>query len=130
MKKLMPIFLLILSPLVTAQEKEIWACQEIDTNGFKWSNDQWDRQGFKAGNMLVTIDGSFSILKVGNRERVMTCTGSGTWFCVDSLETDFFRLNATTGEAARSVLFGAVYNHDSYSGRDDVALSLYQCTKF
>jgi hypothetical protein len=46
MNKLIPIVLLFLSPLVTAQEKEIWACQAIEGTELVWIFNRWNAQSY------------------------------------------------------------------------------------
>jgi len=115
-----------------AQEKEIWACQEADTNGFYWDKDHWIREFFNnAGNALLTIDGSNSKLMIGGEERSLTCKSFQFISCTDPVFGDaLFVLNRGTGEAAGTSLFAAVRSTGDQESRDSLAISLYQCTKF
>jgi hypothetical protein len=53
MKKLTTLVLLLIAPLVIAQEKEIWACQQIVATGFDWNEGKWEVANFSVPNFLL-----------------------------------------------------------------------------
>ena len=62
MKKLTTLVLLLLSPLVTAQEKEIWTCLSSKINGYE-TGDEWREQAISPNTYVLTLDGENSILR-------------------------------------------------------------------
>ena len=116
-----------------AQEKEIWACQAIlgGTAGFKWENGKWVNAPFNEINMLVTIDGSNSVIKEDGFDYPFACraTSSIVGALVScSSKNSFFVLNSESGQAGFSNLFGAA--DPDREQRDTVTTALFECTKF
>ena len=116
-----------------AQEKQIWACQGIlDGNtGFLWKNGEWVNTLFNESNLLVTIDGSDSVIKHDGVDFPYVCTAISSTVgalvsCFSS--SSFFLLNSESGHAGLSSLLGAADPDTEY--RDSVHAALYECTKF
>ena len=63
-----------------AQEKEIWACQAIldGATGFSWENGKWVNSLFKERNILVTIDGSNSVIKDSGFDYPFECRATSS----------------------------------------------------
>ena len=81
--------------------------------------------------MLVTIDGSNSVIKEDGFDFFFACraTSSSAGALVScSSKNSFFVLNSESGQAGFSKLFGAA-NPDREQ-RDTVTTALYECTKF
>lgn len=135
MRMITLVCLMLVSTLLAAQEKEIWACQGIDSNGFLWNGGRWDRSGFKSRNVLLTLNGINSILKQDDYDFETVCRKiSGThitgpwWSCLTDSPSTHFVLNPATGEAGASNLLGVLeLDRDR---RDGLDVELYQCTKF
>ena len=116
-----------------AQEKEVWACQGIldGTTGFSWGKGKWVNSLFKERNILVTIDGSNSVIKHSGFDYPFECraTSSIVGALVScSSKNSFFLLNSESGQAGFSNLFGAA--DPDREQRDTVTTALYECTKF
>jgi hypothetical protein len=132
MKKLTTLILLLLSPLVVAQEKEIWACQETDTNGLFWEDGRWERRGVTSTQYLFTLDGSNSTIKAPEDLNAvgLNCLYEAVdeyWFCSGHFLAKSFILDQATGAAGFSTLLGAIH---SAARRDSLKVSALQCTKF
>ena len=116
-----------------AQEKEIWACQGIfdGATGFSWENGKWVNTLFNESNILVTIDGSNSVIKEDGSDFPYECraTSSIVGALVScSSKYGFFLLNSESGHAGWSNLFGAAM--PDRERRDSVTTALFECTKF
>ncbi len=130
MKKLTTLILLLLSPMVTAQEKEIWACQETEAVGLFWENGEWVKKGVNTANWLLTVDGANSSMKLRGKDFSMECSNhrsaSGAYYsCTDGNWT--IVLNPATGDAGFSRMLGAI---NSSPFKDFAGVSVAQCTKF
>ena len=60
MKKLTTLILLLLSPLVMAQEKQIWACQQVAGTLLNRESDSWESYALNPVPILLTVDGENS----------------------------------------------------------------------
>ena len=131
MKKLLTLTLLILSPLIVAQEKEIWACQQTEVAGLIWGNGSWTPGDFGLTQFLFTIDDSTASMKllgtdftfrcdIGLENGVVIHNCSNTWGGMN------FILNPETGQAGFSALSGALQDDN----KDTMITSVVQCTKF
>ena len=117
-----------------AQEKEVWACQGIfdGKTGFSWKNGKWVDSLFNERNILVTIDGSNSVIKDDGTDFRYECTATSSVVrgalvsCRDG--SSFFLLNSESGHAGWSNLFGAA--KPDRERRDSVTTALFECTKF
>ncbi|MDA1244078.1 MAG: hypothetical protein O3B02_03625 [Proteobacteria bacterium] len=115
-----------------AQEKEIWACQEIQSYGMEWTNGRWQGGAFEESQLLFTLNGINSTLKLPELPRPidLSClydVTDGYWFCSDPLYAVSFIINQDSGSAGYSTLFGAVINEED---RSSITVSVLQCTKF
>ena len=116
-----------------AQEKEIWACQGIfdGATGFIWENGKWVNTLFNESNILVTIDGSNSVIKEDGNDYPYVCraTSSVVGALVScSSNNSLFLLNSESGQAGWSNLLGAA--DPDKEQRDTVTAALFECTKF
>lgn len=132
MRIITAIALMLVSTLLSAQEREVWACQSIDSIGFRWEDGNWKGTLFNDANILVTLDGENSTLKLEGFDYRVECSQAESflfplyWSCSDN--TTLFVLNPETGQAGYSSLFGAL--DPDRASRDTVFTALYQCTKF
>jgi hypothetical protein len=122
-----------LSVTASAQEREIWACQQVEGAGLFWENGNWQVSGLNPQPLLLTIDGANGKWKQGDAERQGPCTTpiySTLISCVDStMGTSHVVLNRDAGIAAHSNVYGAVMPpRDGY--RDSPSVGSYNCTKF
>jgi len=140
MRMITLVCLMLVSTLLAAQEKEIWACQGIDSTGFIWRDGKWEGANFVSNNYLITIGSRPSFLRELAGE-----TFDATVKLIDGREYDFkcqsydagsscinkfalaFHLNTVTGKGAFTRMFGST-NEDVE--RDSVSVELFQCTKF
>jgi hypothetical protein len=117
---------------VVAQEKQVWACQEIENGqGFSYKNGAWGKSNFATLNYLVTIDGKNS--KYGH---------SGTQYPTDCKDltdspTPHFHCSDTAGgtvllrpDAKLAVISEGLGGIMTAETRDTVSIRLLQCTKF
>ena len=58
MNKLLTTIILICCSIgATAQEKEIWACQQLESTMLSWNSDGWDPYRVTPKPLLLTING-------------------------------------------------------------------------
>lgn len=115
-----------------AQEKEIWACQEVQSNGMDWINGRWQGGQFQKSQLLFTLNGINSTLKLPELPKPvdLSCLydiTDGYWFCSDPFLARSFIINQGSGSAGYSALFGAV---SSAQDKSSIYVSALQCTKF
>ena len=129
MKKLTTLILLLLSPLVIAQEKEVWACVQVKGAQINWENGSWERSGVTPESLLLTIDGVNSSYKQGdyNPWKLNCSLGDGRVSCVSRNIGDHIYLDPASGKMGISFLGGALDTGDT---RDSVSAQIYNCTKF
>lgn len=130
-------FLLLLAALACtgaiAQEKEIWACQLDKGALLAWEdNSSWEiyRLSSADSNVLLTVDGVNSRIKITDEDFLMTCldVALDRVICYEPIVgSEYIVLDTTTGKAGRSFLSGAV---GSGPRRDSVSAAIYNCTKF
>ena len=114
-----------------AQEKQVWACQQIEGTMLNWENNSWENYGVAPYNILFTLDTSTTgSVKKSNEDSAdsLTCNYfSGLVSCHDlSLGTHYY-FNRASGKLGFSALFGAIWNTPN---RDSVGVSIFNCTKF
>ena len=126
MKTLISITLLLLSPLVTAQEKDVWSCQGIKSSGFLWRAGEWIEHTFYTENYLLTVDGMNSSLRDNGIDIPMECRTNLSFHYCSSL-TSLFVLKSTTGRGGYSTVSGVIQNGN---GADSIAAVVLQCNKF
>jgi hypothetical protein len=122
-----------LSGIAAAQEKEVWACQQLASAGLFWENGKWEVGRLNPTTLLLTIDGANSKWKYGDLEFPAACTTStfsNLITCLDDiLGSSFVVLNRDAGIAAYSNVYGAV-RPPRDGGRDSPSVGSYNCTKF
>jgi len=129
---------LMLSPIASAQEAEVWACQSIEAAGFNWQTEEgyrWESTQLAAADMRLTIAGTNSFYNLDSLDIPLICeefdgpTPEKFVSCVrgNNLAYDFLVLNVTHGQAALSLLGGAITSNTFY--RELVTTTLYQCIK-
>lgn len=132
MKKLTTLILLLLSPLVVAQEKQAWACQGIlnGTAGFGWIDRKWNNYQYEEQDALAIINGKNSTIKVSGSTDSLECSLAQDredeyWSCKS--DHQLFLLNPATGQAGLSEIVGAI---SSGGLRISPIIVLFECTKF
>ena len=131
MKKLTTLILLLLSPLVIAQEKEIWACQQIAGTMLKWEGSSWKSTGLAGIPLLLTLDGENSSFKMGDRVVRLTCsTTRGRLSCLNVIKSAHILMDLNSGRMGMSSLFGAVMAAEEDSYKDSIDAEAFNCTKF
>ena len=128
MKKLPALILLLLSPLVLAQEKQIWTCPQVAGTQLTWENGAWRQVRIEPTRILLRLGGKYSSYRMSEEERLLDCSEaiSGKISCLDSLGSTLIYIDPTSGKMGRSTLFGAVQAGDSKSA---LATEVYNCTK-
>lgn len=130
MEKLLAITLLLLSPVVVAQEKAVWICQTTVSTGLFWENENWTASATTPEQYLLTLDGDNSSMRIDEFDVPMECGGGygvmeGLYqTCVGRQVTIF--LSPFSGKAGMSTLRGSLQSGES---RDTVLISVLQCTK-
>ena len=108
-----------------AQEKEIWACQQIEGTGLSWENSSWRQRGINPTPLLLTIDGKNSSYKEGDYEYSIDCskgilssalTSGVTTSCLGSLSSLHIYLLTDTGKMGMSNLYGAISSSSAEGG--------------
>jgi len=128
MKLLTMITLLLLSPFYVAQEKQIWACQQVAGTQLVWKNGTWEQVGVEPTSILLRLGRKYSSYRMLEEERLLDCTEALRWqiSCLDSLGSKLIYIGPTCGKMGRSTSFGAVQTGDS---RSILAAEVYNCTK-
>lgn len=129
MRKLITLALILLSPMVVAQEKQIWACQQVEGTLLDWEDGRWKMFGVSPMPLLLTIDGAYSSFKKGDIDVGLACntTSMMTVSCLDNGQAYHLYFDPSTGKLGYSFLAGALQTGDQ---RDSVSASIYNCTKF
>jgi hypothetical protein len=109
-----------------AQEKEIWACQQVEGTMLFWENSSWTQLLINPKPLLLTIDGKNSSYKMGDNENELDCSFYGVTSCVSS--ATHLLIDKATGRMGLSHLLGALMS--SSERRDSVSAEIYICTKF
>ncbi len=128
MKKLTTLILLLLSPLVIAQEKQIWTCQQLAGTLLVWEDGAWKQVDAEPTPMLLRLGVEYSSDRMSEEERPLECSkaSNGKVSCLDSLGSKLIYIDPTSGKMGRSTLLGAVQTED---GRSALATEVYNCTK-
>ena len=58
MKKLSTLMVVFFCFGTVAEEKEVWACQQEDAQGFIRENNRWRATAFNSENVLISIEGT------------------------------------------------------------------------
>ena len=132
MRAIITTFLLLVSALLTAaeEEKEIWACQATDVNGYSWENSKWERTGFSTKTYVLTVDGTDSFVKIDGDDYALECR---IRLALEKVGCDDFDgysiiLDTNTGLGAFSKITGAAYEAEDGS-KDAITISILHCTK-
>ena len=128
MKKLTTLILLLLSPFAVAQEKQIWACQQVAGTQLIWEDGAWRQVGVEPTSILLRLGGEYSSYRMSEEERLLDCSEAlnGKVSCLDSLSSELIYIDPTSGKMGRSTLFGAAEAGDS---RSALATEVYNCAK-
>ena len=114
-----------------AQEKEIWACQQVEGTLLDWEGGSWKQYLKAAEPLLLTILGEdIAYVKQGDVETPFSCSKHERLqniSCLDSIMSTHLYFNSESGRLGKSNLFGAI---SQGALRDSVIASIYNCTKF
>lgn len=114
-----------------AQEKEVWACQEIISGqGFQYKDEAWIKTSFATENYLITVDGRNS--KYGSNGQQFSTNCEDGFYATPHIRCSDMTggtvlLNPTTKLAVISEGLGGLVTGEN---RDTVQIRLLQCTKF
>jgi hypothetical protein len=112
-----------------AQEKEIWACQQVEGTMLFWENSSWTQLLINPKPLLLTIDGKNSSYKMGDFETGLDCSLAGAFTsCITGIPAGHIFMDTATGRMGISNLYGAILS--SSENRDSVFAQIYNCTKF
>jgi hypothetical protein len=113
---------------VVAQEKQIWACQQVAGTQLIWEDGAWRQVGVEPTIILLRLGGKYSSYRMSEEERLLDCSKalSGKVSCLDSLSSKLIYIDPTSGKMGRSTLFGAAEAGDS---RSALATEVYNCAK-
>ena len=113
---------------VVAQEKQIWACQQVAGTQLIWEDGAWRQVGVEPTSILLRLGGKYSSYRMSEEERLLDCSEAfnGKVSCLDSLSSELIYIDPTSGKMGRSTLFGAAEAGDS---RSALATEVYNCAK-
>ena len=133
MKKTLLLVAAIVCSGAVAQEKEVWACQGVDTNGFKWENRKWERIAYAPSKWLLSLDRNdgFNVngsIKTGERNYLLRCRDLAFLTCTshDGIYVSFDRAR---GAGSVASTLGSAFPYRDGS-RDSIYIEPIQCTKF
>lgn len=132
MKKTLLIAAALACSGAVAQEKQVWACQEIENGqGFSYASGAWKKGNFTALNYLVTIDGKNSEYGHSGTQYPTDCEN------VTDSPVPHFKCSDRTGgtvllrpDAKLAVISEGLGGISTAETRDSVTIRLFQCTKF
>jgi hypothetical protein len=113
-----------------AQEKQIWACQQVEGTLLDYRNGRWEPKRMAPVPLLLTIDGGKSSYKAGESELSLSCSevlGFREISCVAIAGGSYIFFNPENGRMGISSLLGAT---STAPRRDSVSAEIYNCTKF
>ena len=113
---------------VVAQEKQIWACQQVAGTQLIWEDGAWRQVGVEPTSILLRLGGKYSSYRMSEEERLLDCSKvlSGKVSCLDSLSSKLIYIDPTSGKMGRSTLFGAA---EAGNSRSALATEIYNCAK-
>ena len=113
---------------VVAQEKQIWACQQVAGTQLIWEDGAWRQVGVEPTSILLRLGGKYSSYRMSEEERLLDCSEalSGKVSCLDSLSSKLIYIDPTSGKMGRSTLFGAA---EAGNSRSALATEVYNCAK-
>lgn len=128
MKKTLLLAAALVCTGAVAQEKDVWACQGLNSNGFVWEDGKWVRGGYAPDNWLLSLDGNDSNIKVGDIDYPLRCTDILAVMCISDwgVYVTFDRV-LSTGSVA--VTLGSALSGPN-GERDSIYIEPLQCTKF
>lgn len=135
MKKTLLIAAALACSGAVAQEKEIWACQQIEGTMLMWENSRWRSVGLAPLPLLLTLDGENSSFKIADTIFPLDCSkaplsGSGmgdVLSCLSKIKTQHILINLNSGKMGMTSLIGAIASGDT---RDSIDAEAFNCTKF
>jgi len=127
-KLLTTIVLICFSIEAIAQEKQVWACEQLAGTMLNWEDGSWEPLLLKPRNILVTIDGANSSYRLEETDVPLTCNDAIFVSCLGTVDSEHLYLNTIHGKMGMSRLFGAAT--PSGDERDTVTSAIYNCTKF
>ena len=76
-----------------AQEKQVWACQFLDSTALKWADGNYETGTMRSSNLLLTVDGDKSEVKSSDSSSVssINCGNANspeTVSCISKVATD------------------------------------------
>ena len=113
---------------VVAQEKQIWACQQVAGTQLIWEDGAWRQVGVEPTSILLRLGGKYSSYRMSEEERLLDCSEAlnGKVSCLDSLSSELIYIDPTSGKMGRSTLFGAA---EAGNSRSALATEVYNCAK-
>jgi hypothetical protein len=113
---------------VVAQEKQIWACQQVAGTQLIWEDGAWRQVGVEPTSILLRLGGKYSSYRMSEEERLLDCSEAlnGKVSCLDSLSSELIYIDPTSGKMGRSTLFGAA---EAGNSRSALATDAYSCAK-
>lgn len=135
MKKTLLIAAALACSGAVAQEKEIWACQQIEGTMLIWENSRWRSVGLAPLPLLLTLDGENSSFKIADTTFPLDCSKaplSGSDMddvlsCLSEIKTQHILINRNSGKMGMSSLIGSITSGDT---RDTIDAEAFNCTKF
>ena len=114
-----------------AQEKQIWACQQVKGTMLKWEGSSWRSLGLSGVPLLLTLDGENSSYKMGDRVARLTCsTAGGRVSCLNMIKSSHILIDLNSGRLGMSSLYGAVMAAEEDNYKDSINAEAFNCTKF
>jgi len=116
-----------------AQEKEIWACQQIEGTMLKWENSRWRSVLISPLPLLLTLDGENSSFKTGDSTFPLDCSkaplsgSDDVLSCLSNIKTQHILINLNSGKMGMTSLIGAI---STANYRDSINAEAFNCTKF
>ena len=89
---------------VVAQEKQIWACQQVAGTQLIWEDGAWRQVGVEPTSILLRLGGKYSSYRMSEEERLLDCSEAlnGKVSCLDSLSSELIYIDPTSGKMGRS----------------------------
>ena len=131
MKKTLLLAAALVCSGAVAQEKEIWACQQIAGTLLNWEGSSWRNVGLIGVPLLLTLDGENSSYKKNDRVTRLTCSTAGYGLsCLNRNKTTHILIDLNSGRLGMSSLYGAVMAAWKENYKDTINAEAFNCTKF
>ena len=133
MKKTLLLAVALACSGAVAQEKQVWACQQIEGTMLRWENSKWSSAGLSPLPLLLTLDGGNSSFKMADSTYDLDCSkaplsGLGDVLsCLSSIKTQHILISLNSGKMGMTSLIGAIVSGDT---RDSIDAEAFNCTKF